>query len=338
MLLDDYLRAVVPDQMGSSRPIEALKAQAIACRSYAVTTRRHTRDGFDLCTAAHCLGWEREPAHRGSDRAVDETANIVAASNGRIVIPPFHDHCDGRTRSGEEVWSGQIPYCRSVPCDCGYSSLSGHGVGMCQRGAVAMAEAGLAAEAILTHYYTGIEAVQATPTPRDSFRRSIVLGETVDRHGQHHSGLHLVLEGPEGSLASTIKNGRFWFSRLPAGKWALRLKGKPPVRGSLVTDGRNTLELQVVVPDAPVSIASMVPLGHPRKLIGTLGHDGIPVTVTDPTGSRTTVLSGSAADYDPGGFVVPLVGAGTYRLHVLDHSFDLEIGDGGLWIHLTVQT
>ncbi len=161
MPLDEYLKGVVPAEIGLAKPLEALKAQAIAARSYAVTTRRHAADGFDLCTTAHCQVWKPQNRYPDSDRAVDETSGLVVTYNGQIVSAPFFGHCDGRTRNSEEVWSGKIAYCRSVPCICGHTSLYGHGVGMCQRGAVAMAHQGATAEEILKHYYTGIEISHA---------------------------------------------------------------------------------------------------------------------------------------------------------------------------------
>lgn len=338
MPLDEYLKGVVPTEMGLKKPMEALKAQAIAARSYAITTRRHARDGFDMCTTTHCQVWKPKNRYPDSDRAVDGTAGQVIVHNGRIVATPFFGHCDGRTRNGQEVWSGEISYCQSVPCICGYDKLYGHGVGMCQRGAAAMAQQGATAEEILKHYYAGVEVAPATPLPRTGFRRSIVLGQVVDGQEQARRGLRLVLRGPEGALTKgTNRDGRFWFTRLPAGEWELKVKGKPVRYGGLVTDGRNTLELQVVVPDAPRLTANTVPLGHPRLLIGTLGYEGVPVTITDPAGNQLTVNSGSAAEYDPGGFVAPLSGAGTYRISFLDQSFDLEIGDGGLWAQFITE-
>jgi hypothetical protein len=204
---------------------------------------------------------------------------------------------------------------------------------VCQRGAAAMAQEGASAEEILKHYYTDVEIARAALVPRTGFQRSIILGQVVDGQHQPRSGLRLVLRGPEGEIdKGTNREGRFWFTKLPAGQWDLHVKGKPVRFSDLVTDSRNTLELQVVVPDILPLTANAVPLGFPRQLIGTLGYEGIPVAITDPAGSEFTVLSGSAAEYDPGGFVAPLSGAGTYTFRFLGQSFDLEVADSGLWI------
>lgn len=333
MVLDEYLKGVVPPEMGLQKPIEALKAQAIASRSYAITTRRHAIDGFDMCTTTHCQAWKPEKRYADADRAVEETAGLVVTHEGKIVATPYFGHCDGRTRNSEEVWSGKVPYCRSVSCICGYAKLYGHGIGMCQRGAAAMAEQGATAEEILKHYYTGAEIAQAEPIPRTGFRRSVVLGQVVDVDGQPRGGLRLILNGPEGPInKGTTSDGRFWFSKLPAGQWELKVKGKPIRYGDLITDGRNALQLQVVAHDLPRLAANTVPLGYPPELIGTLGYEGVPLTITDPAGSELTVLSGSAAEYNPGGFVAPLSDPGTYTLRLFEQSFNFEIGDSGLWV------
>ncbi len=362
MPLDEYLKGVVPSEIGLAKPLEALKAQAIAARSYAVSTRRHAAEGFDLCTTAHCQVWKPQNRYPDSDRAVDETTGLVVTYNGKVVSAPFFGHCDGRTRNSEEVWSGKIAYCRSVPCICGYTSLYGHGVGMCQRGAVAMAQQGATAEEILTHYYTGVEILRATIIPRTAFRRSVIFGQVVDGQGQPRGGLRLVLEGPTGAIQKgTTGDGKFWFTGLPAGRWALQVKDRPVRYSDLVTDGRNTIQLQVVVADAPfVPVPEPVPapepmpapepapvpdwqldvmpLIYPRHLIGTLGQEGIPVTLIDPAGNEQAAISGSAPEYNPGGFAFPLSGAGAYTLRVPGRSFPIQVGDGGIWVRFTTRS
>lgn len=345
MSVDEYLKGVVPSEIGLAKPLEALKAQAIAARSYAVTTRRHAAEGFDLCTTAHCQVWKPQNRYPDSNQAVEETAGLVVTYGGKVVSAPFFGHCDGRTRNSEEVWSGRIAYCRSVPCICGYTSLHGHGVGMCQRGAVAMAQQGATAEEILTHYYTGVEIRRATAIPRTAFRRSIILGQVVDGQGQPRGGMRLVLEGPAGTVQKgTTGEGKFWFTGLPAGRWSLRVVGRPVHYSDLVTDGRNTVQIQVVVAEAPISpvpdrqlTVSTTPLLYPPYLVGTLGQEGVVVTLTDPTGTEQTATSGSAPDYNPGGFVFPLRGAGTYTLRVFDQNFPIEVGDGGIWVRFTAR-
>ncbi len=332
MLVDDYLKGVVPTEMGLKKPLEALKAQAIAARSFAITTRRHAIDGFDVCTASHCQVYKPQNRYPDSDQAVDATSGRVVTYNGRIVAAHFFAHCDGHTRNSEDVWSGKVAYYRSVPCICGYTKLYGHGVGMCQRGAAAMAEQGADAETILTHYYTGIEPAQATVIPRAEMRESLVFGQVVDGHGQPHGGERLILDGPAGRFArGTTNDGRFWFTGLPAGRWELSVKGEAVRYGDLFTDGRSSVQLQVALPADLALEVRTLPMVGPRQLTGSLGFDGLPVTVIDPAGNEWTVLSGSAPNYHPGGFAVPVRTSGTYTIQAMGQSFQVSVGESGVW-------
>jgi peptidoglycan hydrolase-like amidase len=159
MDMEEYLKGVVPAEMPRSWPKEALKAQAVAARCYAAKAAkdpRHPNEGADVCTTTHCQAWRDETA-RETDQAVDETRGIVAVYEGSIINAFFFSHCNGHTRNSEDVWVQMLPYCRSVPCECGYTCFNGHGVGMCQHGAKAMAEKrGASYEEIIKHYYTGV--------------------------------------------------------------------------------------------------------------------------------------------------------------------------------------
>jgi hypothetical protein len=339
MAVDEYLKGVVPTEMGLQKPLEALKAQAIAARSFAVTTRRHTLDGFDLCTTAHCQVWKPKNRYPDSDEAVVDTAGRVVTYNGRVVAAHFFGHCDGHTRSSEEVWSGKVAYYRSVPCICGYTRLYGHGVGMCQRGAAAMAEQGAGAEQILTHYYTGVEIAQAAVVPRSSLQDSLVFGRVVDGYGRPRGGERLVLEGPAGRFSrGTTDDGRFWFTHVPAGRWTLVVQDKPVRYGDLFTDGRSSIQIQVAVPDVLSLSMTSTPMEGLQQLAGTLGYQGVPVTIVDPMGDELTLISGSAPDYDPGGFMVQLTTPGTYGLQVLGQHFYVEIGEQGRWVQFHAQS
>ncbi len=166
MTMDEYLKGVVPHEMSPSWPLEALKAQAVAARSYAATNRKHAAEGYDVCTTTHCQYWA--PTHYDTtDVAVDATHGQAALYDGSIIYAFYHGHCDGRTRSYREVWgdgSVDIPYLQSVECPCGYEQLWGHGVGMCQEGARAMArDQGSDYVEILQHYYAGVTVEGPTP-------------------------------------------------------------------------------------------------------------------------------------------------------------------------------
>jgi hypothetical protein len=162
MDMDEYLKGVLPCEMSTGWPIEALKAQAVAARCYAATSHKH--GAADICTTTCCQAWSGVH-YADTDQAVVSTHNVVATYSGSIIQAYYFGHCDGSTRNSEAVWGGYVPYCRSVSCSCGYTSLYGHGVGMCQQGARAMANRGANYTQILTHYYTGIQVQGSNQNP-----------------------------------------------------------------------------------------------------------------------------------------------------------------------------
>ncbi len=165
MELEDYVKGCVPREMPASSPMEALKAQAIAARTFATRAARQPRHGsVAVCTTSHCQNWS--PKHNArSDKAVDETRGVILAFGDEPIGAYYFAHCDGHTRNSEDVWRAALPYCRSVPCICGNVKMYGHGVGMCQEGAIRMAQQGALAHEILKHYYRGVRVQRADGTP-----------------------------------------------------------------------------------------------------------------------------------------------------------------------------
>lgn len=115
---EDYLRSVVPAEMGADAPLEALKAQAVASRTFALGNRgKHAKDGFDLCAGVHCQVYKGADAERPStDQAVQETAGLVMKRDGMLVSAPFHSTCGGRTEDAQNVWGSPSPVLQSVRC------------------------------------------------------------------------------------------------------------------------------------------------------------------------------------------------------------------------------
>ncbi|MCL0082383.1 SpoIID/LytB domain-containing protein [Dehalococcoidia bacterium] len=180
MDVEEYLRGVLYEEMGpewvmarglnEDQALEALKAQAVAARTYAIARvlgtiwNPHAGAGADVCTTTCCQVWS-DSSHWLSDKAVQQTRNVVITYNGEIIQAFYFAHCDGKTRTPRTAhpnpWLEDLPYLLSVECICGQDSMHGHGVGMCQWGAVAMAKHGYRYEDILRHYYTGVEVVLA---------------------------------------------------------------------------------------------------------------------------------------------------------------------------------
>ncbi len=155
---ETYLAGVVAAEMGTDAPLEALKAQAVASRTYAMAAQRHPDHNADVCTTEHCQKWKRVDPTTAPlvFRAVSETWGVVALYDGQLINTFFFEHCDGRTRNAEEMHLPALPYLRGVDCPCGFLSRKGHGVGMCKRGAIVMARRNASYEQILQHYYRGI--------------------------------------------------------------------------------------------------------------------------------------------------------------------------------------
>jgi Stage II sporulation protein len=163
MPLEVYVRGVVTAALPADAPLEALKAQAVAARTFGAITRRHIERGADVCTLRHCQLW-KEPTTPAARRAADGTRGIVAVHDGRLIDAYYFEHCDGNTRDAKGILVQVPPYLRSVTCACGFATLRGHGVGMCQRGAQVMARFGDDFDAILKHYFTGISLERASQT------------------------------------------------------------------------------------------------------------------------------------------------------------------------------
>ena len=151
--LEDYLKGVVPAEMPSRWHEEALKAQAIAARSYAVATKnagKHASKGFDLVdtTADQAYGGASAEKER-TTKAVEDTKSIVLVQDKRVLPTYYHASSGGQTK----VWDSGSSFLQSVPSFDEGTKKNGHGVGMSQHGANNMAEQGYNAYTILNYYY-----------------------------------------------------------------------------------------------------------------------------------------------------------------------------------------
>jgi stage II sporulation protein D len=113
--LDNYVMGVVPGEMPSSWLPEALKAQAVAARTYALATDRGG-EVFDQYPDT------RSQVYRGmtgevhsTNQAVRDTANQVVTHDGQIIVTYFFSTSGGHTENIENVWGGDpVPYLRGV--------------------------------------------------------------------------------------------------------------------------------------------------------------------------------------------------------------------------------
>ena len=114
--LEEYLYGVVPNEVPTAWPMEALKAQAVAARSYAVNNRgKHINQGFNVCATVDCqvYGGQSTETARGN-QAVNETRGMVVVHNGRIISTYYHSSSGGHTENSENVWAFSKPYLRGV--------------------------------------------------------------------------------------------------------------------------------------------------------------------------------------------------------------------------------
>jgi peptidoglycan hydrolase-like amidase len=214
--IETAVASVVAAESAPGTPLEGLKANAIAARSYFVAGRgRHK--GFDFCDTTHCQFLRTPPPPTSlAAQAVEATQGLVLTYQSRPFAAMYTRSCGGRTRTPAQLGlpSADYPY-YSVPCErcrqhpirwtsylsvaeagslrssdentrlavaqrLGWSAIpsnefsivrkgdhlllagvgNGHGIGLCQAGAKAMAESGASFQEILEHYYPNTNIVE----------------------------------------------------------------------------------------------------------------------------------------------------------------------------------
>jgi len=120
--LEYYVKGVVPYEMGPLWHIEALRAQAIAARSFGafrmVNPKAAARDNrFDVCIEACCqVYWGRRSANTNTNQAIISTHGMVVTHNGRLAETLYSSSHGGASENNENVWTGGAPrpYLRGV--------------------------------------------------------------------------------------------------------------------------------------------------------------------------------------------------------------------------------
>ncbi len=209
MDVETAVASVVAAESVPGTPLEALKAQAVATRSFFVAGKSRHHD-FDFCDTTHCQFLREPPAPDSAvARAVSATRGLVMAYQSQPFAAMYTHTCSGRTRTPAELglpvarypyYSVDCRYCRQHPVRwqsqlsvpdasalrssdestrlridrrLGWSTVpsnnftmqtendhvvlhgtgEGHGIGLCQSGAKAMAEEDATMRQILSHYY-----------------------------------------------------------------------------------------------------------------------------------------------------------------------------------------
>ncbi|MBN7772660.1 SpoIID/LytB domain-containing protein [Clostridium aminobutyricum] len=114
--VEEYLYGVINGELSCSYPIEALKAQAVAARSFAIEKLgTHNSYGFDLCDTTHCQvykGYNDE--HDQTTEAVDKTRGETIKYEGKTVPAFFYKNSGGYTQDSADVWTGDAGYLKAV--------------------------------------------------------------------------------------------------------------------------------------------------------------------------------------------------------------------------------
>jgi stage II sporulation protein D len=120
--LESYLKGVVPVEMGPSQypELDALKAQTVAARTYAVAhLGDHDDEGWDLCATPACqVYYGRSAEHPLSNRAVEQTAGLIAAYQGQPINAMYTSTCGGHTEDASVLFeeTRPQPYLVGVRC------------------------------------------------------------------------------------------------------------------------------------------------------------------------------------------------------------------------------
>lgn len=111
IMIDDWLKGVLPAEIGGEAPPEALKAQAVAARSEAVRKLikpPHDNEGYDFCIGVHCQAYKGTKGETAaSNAACDGTFGVVLTAAGEVLDGVYHNVCGGVTALPDDVWNSK---------------------------------------------------------------------------------------------------------------------------------------------------------------------------------------------------------------------------------------
>jgi stage II sporulation protein D len=227
--IEDYLQSVVPSESYASWPLETLKAQAVAARTYALYQARHREDwSYDLVDDAGdqaYKGINRE--HSKTTRAVNETAGEILTYKGKPILAMFSANSGGYTADAKSIFSLAKPYLVAKPDP---ESLKGKMARWTKTYPVSQVEAGLNRRGINVQGLERIEPEEKGPSGR------IVKVRVVAKNGSKvlrtRTTLRRALNLPEILLEITRKDGQFvfdgrgWGHGVGYSQWGSAILGK----------------------------------------------------------------------------------------------------------------
>jgi stage II sporulation protein D len=124
--LEEYLVGLINCEISSAWPIEAVKAQAVIARTYALH-----RKAVRAKALYHMESTVIDQVYDGSliedsraSRAVSETSGEVLLYGGAVIQAYYHSSCGGKTEAAENVWGASLPYLKGVDCQYCLASSS----------------------------------------------------------------------------------------------------------------------------------------------------------------------------------------------------------------------
>lgn len=120
--LEEYVKGVIPYEMGGGWPLAALEAQAVCARTYVQGHSKHlSGSGFDVCSSADCQVYNGHGSGGAgpsgiSDLAVEDTAGECIYYNGALIQDAvYHSSDGGATEDGANVWGTETGYLKGKP-------------------------------------------------------------------------------------------------------------------------------------------------------------------------------------------------------------------------------
>lgn len=114
--IEEYLYGVLKKEISPHWPAEALKAQAVAARTFAIfNMNKYIDQGYNICASTNSQAYggvnHEDPL---TNKAVDETRGIIMVYKGEPINAVYHSDSGGYTENSENVWGSFLPYLRSV--------------------------------------------------------------------------------------------------------------------------------------------------------------------------------------------------------------------------------
>ncbi|MDD5254862.1 MAG: SpoIID/LytB domain-containing protein, partial [Candidatus Omnitrophica bacterium] len=116
--LEDYIRGILYHEVSHYWPPEALKAQAITCRTYALYQIRENKSrDFDVTSDVYSQVYGGRASERfRTNKAVDETQGMAILYQGKVIPAYYHATCAGHTEDASNLWNTDMPPLKGVAC------------------------------------------------------------------------------------------------------------------------------------------------------------------------------------------------------------------------------